>query len=50
MFNFCKKFLCFIGYHNWTWKIKEGEVLFLDSSPPSHAFCDKCDKKYKSEV
>jgi hypothetical protein len=36
------RFLCFIGWHEWRWKLPKGEPLDLNSNPPQYAKCDHC--------
>jgi len=38
--------LCFLGIHEWTWKIVSREVLYLNGDPPWYAQCKHCHKQY----
>ena len=40
---------CFFGWHNWTWKFNEGDVIVLNSNPPDHAKCSRCGKVYNEK-
>lgn len=44
-----RRFLCFIGYHRWTWTLKDGETICLAGSPPRRAACDFCGEIYGKE-
>lgn len=46
------KILCFIGWHNWTWKLKyagNSRPIILNAPPPDDAKCSQCGKKYGKE-
>ena len=37
------KFLCFIGYHRWTWTLGvDCEFVSLSDGPPENAWCERC--------
>ena len=39
--------LCRVGWHCWTWKLKSGDAVVLDASPPDHATCERCGVRFK---
>lgn len=50
-----RKFLCFIGFHEWTWKASDFKDEFDDpdwklslteTKPPSFAKCKHCGERY----
>mgnify|MGYP001562527164 CR=1 FL=1 len=43
------KIFCFINYHNWTWKLKQGDSISLDINvnPPKEATCSRCGERYE---
>lgn len=42
-----RKLLCWIGWHEFVWKLEDGESIILDSPPPDHAKCKHCGTRYK---
>ena len=45
------KLLCFIGWHNWTWKLTYfgntgPQPIILNAPPPDNAKCSRCGKPY----
>lgn len=42
-----RKLLCKIGWHTWTWKKLEGDIIFLGGDPPDRAKCCHCGIKFK---
>jgi len=40
-----RKILCFIGYHEWTWKFIKGTII--TEQIPDHAKCKYCVQTYK---
>lgn len=42
------KILCWIGYHNWTWKFEQGYYpIILTDPPPDNAKCSRCGAIFK---
>ena len=42
-----KDIRCMIGWHNWTWKLREDHgIIKLNAPPPDHAKCKRCGIKY----
>lgn len=41
-----RKFLCRLGWHQWSWKLAPGEPLRLSAEPPGRAICAHCGKSY----
>jgi len=42
-----KKFLCFIGWHKWSWNLSS--VNRIDNSIPPNAKCERCGIKNSNE-
>lgn len=47
-----ERFLCFIGYHSWSWRAPTREIngvrtLIIDETIPPYAKCVRCDKRYR---
>ena len=40
--------LCRIGWHCWKWKLRSGDTVVLDASPPDHATCERCGVRFKN--
>jgi len=42
------KILCFIGWHSWTWTLRQenGVTERVDGTIPARAVCSHCGKKY----
>ena len=39
-----RKMLCFIGWHEWTWKLSDVECI--DDKIPDFAICKHCGERY----
>lgn len=40
-------FLCWIGWHEWIWKLPDMGTIPVFSSPPNNAKCKHCGVVYK---